>query len=98
MKSKILKVHFFVLLALGFAVTAQANAIRHCTPTPHAAKISPIEKALIQQKCNNQHHRDQDRLKLMTNLKVEPTQNFLAEQHQRFSRFIQSIFQPAQNS
>jgi hypothetical protein len=31
-------------------------------------------------------------LKIMTSIKVAPTQNFFATQNQRFSRFVQSLF------
>ena len=35
-----------------------------------------------------------DELKMLNNLRTTPTQNFFAAQHERFSRFVQSIFQP----
>ncbi|MFI7964423.1 DUF4179 domain-containing protein, partial [Acinetobacter baumannii] len=35
-----------------------------------------------------------DELKVLNTIRVTPTQNFLAAQHERFSRFVQAIFQP----
>ena len=57
--------------------------------------LSPIEKALSQQKRDRNDSKanfDNDQIKVMTTIQVAPTQNFLAEQHQKFSRFVQSIF------
>lgn len=62
--------------------------------------LSPIEKALSQQKRDRNESKsmiDNDQIKVMTTIQVAPTQNFFAEQHQRFSRFVQSIF-PQHNS
>ncbi|SPL71051.1 DUF4179 domain-containing protein [Acinetobacter stercoris] len=60
-------------------------------------KQSPIEKALNQQK-RGENNGVNDELKMLTALKNAPTQNFLAEQNQRFSRFIQALFQPHSSS
>lgn len=63
-------------------------------------QLSPIEKALSQQKrdrATNKSLDENDQIKALTNLKSAPTQNFLANQHQRFSRFVQAIF-PQQSS
>lgn len=57
--------------------------------------LSPIEKALSQQKRDRYDSNtviDNDQIKVMTTIQIAPTQNFFAEQHQRFSRFVQSIF------
>ena len=57
--------------------------------------LSPIEKALSQQKRERYDSKavlDNDQIKVMTTIQIAPTQNFFAEQHQRFSRFVQSIF------
>ncbi|NHC03758.1 DUF4179 domain-containing protein [Acinetobacter sp. 187] len=57
--------------------------------------LSPIEKALSQQKRDRHDSNtviDNDQIKVMTTIQIAPTQNFFAEQHQRFSRFVQSIF------
>lgn len=59
-------------------------------------KTSPIEKAIQQQKTEKKLHADNN-LKVLTAIKVAPSQNFLAEQNQRFSRFLQTIF-PQNNS
>ncbi|WP_445116794.1 DUF4179 domain-containing protein [Acinetobacter sp. WZC-1] len=58
-------------------------------------KLSPIEKALTQQKRgDNKLVPDNDQLRVLTSIKAAPTQNFFAEQHQRFSRFVQAFLQP----
>lgn len=60
-----------------------------------AEKQSPIEKALSQQKRSDYLLvSDKDQIKVLTSIKVAPAQNFLAEQHQKFSRFVQALFQP----
>ncbi|ENV31724.1 hypothetical protein [Acinetobacter gerneri] len=60
-------------------------------------KQSPIEKALSQQK-RGDNNSINDELKVLTAIKSAPTQNFLAEQNQKFSRFIQALFQPHSSS
>ena len=60
-----------------------------------ADKLTPIEKALSQQKRgDNKLVSDKDQIKVLTSFKAAPSQNFLAEQHQKFSRFVQALFQP----
>lgn len=69
-------------------------------PLSFEKQLSPIEKALSQQKRDRSAKKsidENDQIKAMTNLKSAPTQNFLADQHQRFSRFVQAIF-PQQSS
>ncbi len=86
-------------LGLGMQVT-QAAAITksQATVAPSQVmteKLSPIEKALNQQKREgNKVLSNPDDLKVFTSLKSTASQNFLAEQHQRFSRLVQAIFQP----
>ncbi len=55
-------------------------------------KTSLIEKALSQQKGSDRTTMTDTDLKIMTSIKVAPTQNFFATQNQRFSRFVQSWF------
>ena len=47
--------------------------------------------ALSQQKLGET---DRDQIKVLTSIKTTASQNFLAEQHQKFSRFVQALFQP----
>lgn len=57
--------------------------------------LTPIERALTQQKrerAENKHSSEMDQIKVITSIKNAPTQNFLASQHQQFSRFLQSLF------
>lgn len=69
-------------------------------PLTFEKQLSPIEKALSQQKRDRISKKtplENDQIKSLTSLKYAPSQNFLAEQHQRFSRFVQLIF-PQHNS
>ncbi|MCH7335811.1 DUF4179 domain-containing protein [Acinetobacter sp. NIPH 2699] len=78
-------------------------------PAGHAAAIkennnlkmlekttSPIAKALDQQKRNTSLSLSatDDELKMLNTIRTTPTQTFFASQHERFSRFVQTIFQP----
>ena len=59
---------------------------------------SLIGKALDQQKRNiSMIPSTDDELKMLNTIRTTPTQNFFATQNQRFSRFVQSLFQQ-QNS
>lgn len=100
-----MKIHYY--LALSFSLifgvlmqTTSAAAIQKTTkavqPIIAVEKMSPIEKALSQQKRDRSENKvatDADQMKMITSLNNAPTQNFLAEQHQRFSRFVQALFQ-----
>ncbi|RZF56894.1 DUF4179 domain-containing protein [Acinetobacter halotolerans] len=57
---------------------------------------SPIVKALDQQKRNTSLSLSStdDELKMLNTIRTTPTQTFFASQHERFSRFVQTIFQP----
>ena len=99
MKQHSLKL-FALGLTLGLSVQVTQAAAISTNPTPVnsssviSEKQSPIEKALSQQKRDNKLISSQDELKVFASLKGTASQNFLAEQHQRFSRFVQAIFQP----
>ena len=63
-----------------------------------SASSSLIVKALDQQKRNTSMiPSTDDELKMLNTIRTTPTQNFFATQNQRFSRFVQSLFQQ-QNS
>ena len=63
-----------------------------------ATSSSLIGKALDQQKRNTSMiPSTDDELKMLNTIRTTPTQNFFATQNQRFSRFVQSLFQQ-QNS
>ena len=63
-----------------------------------ATSSSLIGKALDQQKRNiSMIPATDDELKMLNTIRTTPTQNFFATQNQRFSRFVQSLFQQ-QNS
>ena len=73
---------------LGHSAAIQSND-KATMPTE---KTSLIEKALSQQKGSDRTTMTDSDLKIMTSIKVAPTQNFFATQNQRFSRFVQSLF------
>ncbi|TCB49005.1 hypothetical protein E0H80_13565 [Acinetobacter sp. ANC 4779] len=60
-------------------------------------KTSLIEKALQQQKQGSNTFRNDNDLKVLTEIKAAPTQSFFAAQNQKFSRFVQ-VFFPQNNS
>lgn len=77
-------------LSLHKAVTNDQNIIV-------ADKKTPIGKALSQQKRDRLDKKlkaNNDQIKMLTSMSNSPTQNFLAEQHQHFSRIFQALFQP----
>lgn len=90
-------------LSLGLIIMSQTghSAVIKDTSRPIQSLIvvsdkqSPIEKALNQQKRGESKLlSDKDQIKVLTSIKTTASQNFLAEQHQKFSRFVQAIFQP----
>lgn len=93
MSTQRMKQSMLFIFALVFSFGIQAAVIKNTAPSGLSAQPSPITKALNQQKRLNKtlSPRD-DQLRVMTSLKTAPTQNFLADQHLRFSRLIQSIF------
>lgn len=105
MKTSLYQTICFSLL-LGFVTqTTQAAAIQKTSKVVQAPlsiekNQSPIEKALSQQKRDRTDNKllvEKDQMKVITSISVAPTQNFLAAQNQRFSRFVQAIF-PQQSS
>lgn len=99
MKTYFLKI-LILSLSLSGLCTAHAATLKSpvktntTTPTAAIEKQTPIEKALSQQKRGEHKFTiDNDQLKIYTSIKTAPTQNFLADQHQRFSRILQSLFQ-----
>ncbi|MDS7935491.1 DUF4179 domain-containing protein [Acinetobacter sp. V91_7] len=96
-----MKIHYgkalSLSLVLGLASQFSAAAVLKDTPNKTGAdkQTSLIEKALDQQKRNPiVLPSTDDELKVLNTIRVTPTQNFLAAQHERFSRFVQAIFQP----
>ena len=80
---------------IAFSQASFATAIKSTTDSKTTnsvvVKVSPIEKALQQQK-NERKFNSENSLKVLTSINVPPTQSFFASQNERFSRFIQSIF------
>ena len=81
--------------ALNTTKAASTTAVPMSVDKP----MSPIEKALSQQKRERVENKLEENvhIKLLNTITLAPTQTFFAEQHQRFSRFVQAIF-PAHNS
>lgn len=88
-------------LGQGTHAAAMKKTVKSApAPLTLEKQLSPIEKALSQQKRERGNKKatvGNDQIKVMTSIKTAPTQNFLAEQNQRFSRLVQSIF-PQQSS
>lgn len=98
---KVVALTLFVgLLSQTGYTAAIKDSHKPVTSSVVIAKQSPIEKALnlkaskMDQKGDYKLVSDNDQLKVLTSIQAVPTQNFLAEQHQRFSRFVQNWFQP----
>lgn len=95
--------YFFALnmsILIGLSTQANAAAIQKSIKPVQSSMISekqsPIVKALSQQKRDRSENKldtDLDQLRMLNSINTAPTQNFLAEQHQRFSRFVQALFQ-----
>ena len=90
----------FYLLSLFFICSlhiTHAAAIKenhNAKAIEKSPSLSLVEKALDQQKRNTSMlPSTNDELKMLNTLHATPTQNFFASQHERFSRFVQSIFQ-----
>ena len=80
---------------LGHAAIKESSNIK---TIDKATSSSLIGKALDQQKRNiSMIPATDDELKMLNTIRTTPTQNFFATQNQRFSRFVQSLFQQ-QNS
>lgn len=82
-------------LSLSFFSQLSSAALIKDTQIKSGEKNLLVERALDQQKRNlSSLPTTDDELKMLNTIRVAPTQNFFATQHQRFSRFVQSFFQP----
>ncbi|MFW1754032.1 hypothetical protein [Acinetobacter wanghuae] len=86
----ILSIFMMLTTQLGHAVVVKSD-VSKAPMSLISERTSPIEKAIKQQKTEKNMRMD-DNLKVLTSLKVAPSQNFFAQQNQRFSRFLQTIF------
>ncbi|MGL3043510.1 hypothetical protein ACSJMR_00205 [Acinetobacter pecorum] len=90
--ASILSLIMLFSIQLGHAVVVKSDLPKPKTVVSTAEnKTSPIEKAIQQQKSEKTLHTE-DNLKVLTALKIAPSQNFLAAQNYCFTRFVQSIF------
>lgn len=79
---------------IGHAAALKENS--NLKPLDKSSSL--IGKALDQQKRNTTMiPSTDDELKMLNTIRTTPTQNFFAVQNQRFSRFVQTLFQQ-QNS
>lgn len=86
---------FSLSLTLGFMAQLGHSTVIKGTEgkvTLGTEKSSLIEKALQQQKQGGNTLRADNDLKMLTEIKVAPTQSFFAAQNQKFSRFVQALF------
>lgn len=91
---KTLSLSLFLVCSIQFghaAAIKESNNIR----TIDKSSSSLIVKALDQQKRNTGLlPSSDDELKMLNTIRTTPTQTFFASQHERFSRLVQTIFQP----
>jgi len=88
----------FSLLLIFSVQVGHAAALKDTSDLKSTEKTSTLVKALDQQKRNVAViPSTDDELKMLNTIRTTPTQSFFAIQNQRFSRFVQSIFQQ-QNS
>lgn len=103
MKNQYLKVLFLsvglsLIASSGHTAVLQTSKKSTAVHSSAVEKVSPMTKALNQQQKSLINSPDlSSNTKIFTSIQTKPSQNFFAEQHQRFSRFVQSIF-PSHNS
>lgn len=95
---KLKKTVYISLFLLCSVQAGHAAAIKESNniKTLDKSSSSLIVKALDQQKRNTSSMlpSTDDELKMLNTIRTTPTQTFFASQHERFSRFVQTIFQP----
>jgi hypothetical protein len=80
------------------ALSLSIVSILSVTSISHAASLGQADAnttrtSLIEQNLYNKHKMlEEDNLMFKTKLSAAPSQTFFAAQHQRFSRFVQSLF------
>ena len=84
-------------LSLSLGLMAQVGHTAAIKTTNAKITLAPersslIEKALLQQKQGSNTLRGDNDLKILTAIKVAPTQSFFASQNQKFTRFVQAFF------
>ena len=95
---KTLCLSLFLVCSVQIGHTAAIKESSNIKTIDKSASSSLIVKALDQQKRNTSMiPSTDDELKMLNTIRSTPTQNFFATQNQRFSRFVQSLFQQ-QNS
>lgn len=75
---------------MGIAAITQFSHSAVINETNSKTTVTPIEKALQQQRADK--NRTDNSLKIFTSINVPPAQSFLAAQNELFTRFIQSLF------
>ena len=91
---KTLYLSLFLVGSVQIGHTAAIKESSNIKTIDKSASSSLIVKALDQQKRNTSMiPSTDDELKMLNTIRTTPTQNFFATQNQRFSRFVQSLFQ-----
>ena len=101
-KTCILSLFLLFTAQFSYAVVAHSELVNNYAPLTAAVskpavtvttvtKSSLIEKAIQQQKTEKSLHPEEN-LKVLTAIKVRPSQNFFADQNQSFTRFLQNFF------
>ncbi|MEB3754333.1 DUF4179 domain-containing protein [Acinetobacter sp. MD2(2019)] len=92
------------LFQLSQTHALSSTALKKAMPTTLAKhKVSTHSSELLSNELNKQKKNvaasdtDLSDIKLLTSIRVQPTQSFFAYQHERFSRFWQTLF-PTPNS
>ena len=95
---KTLYLSLFLVGSVQIGHTAAIKESSNIKTIDKSASSSLIVKALDQQKRNTSMiPSTDDELKMLNTIRTTPTQNSFATKNQRFSRFVQSLFQQ-QNS
>lgn len=83
-------------LSLSLAIFSSAAYSTTSNPANNAAypyvKSSLMGKSLLEQPQDLTSYPSEDDIKFLSAIRTQPTQNFFANQHQKFSRFVQALF------
>ena len=101
MKTRYIQTILLSLTLIGLGQTASAASLQKAaknvqtSPMVSLSKdLSPLEKAVSQQKRERYESKSgyESEFKVNSSIKSAASQNFLAAQHQQFSKLLQSLF------
>lgn len=96
-----IKLHQIILLSLSLSVVGQlSHSAALPTTSSHQSKANHVQittesPSFIAKAVEKQHLLDENNtrnLQMFASIQATPSQNFLAQQNQRFTRFIQALF------